>query len=131
MEKHNLKELAFQNKRQKIRLKKFSPQEISEPSAVIEEESVVSRPEEITISPETEIIKSPIVGVFYTSPAPKSPPFVQVGDLVEEGTTLCIIEAMKVLNEIKTDKKCKIERVLVNNGEVVKLDQPLFSIIPL
>lgn len=74
------------------------------------------------------IIKSPLVGTFYRSPSPEAPPFVEVGDIVSPGQTLCIIEALKVMNEIESDTKGKIENILVENGEIVEYGQPLFEI---
>ena len=73
-------------------------------------------------------IKSPIVGVFYSAPAPGKPPFVRVGDKVEKGQIVCVIEAMKIMNEITADKSGTICEILVNNGDVVEFDQPLFRL---
>ena len=75
-------------------------------------------------------VKSPIVGTFYESPAPGSMPFVKVGDQVAAGQVLCIIEAMKLMNEIESDMAGEIVRVLVNNGQPVEYGQPLFAIRP-
>jgi acetyl-CoA carboxylase biotin carboxyl carrier protein len=76
------------------------------------------------------IVKSPIVGTFYESPSPGSPPFVKPGDAVEAGQVLCIIEAMKLMNEIEADVGGEIVKRLVNNGQPVEYGQPLFSIRP-
>lgn len=73
-------------------------------------------------------IKSPIVGTFYCSPAPDSDPFVKTGDIVSTGTVLCIIEAMKLMNEIESDVSGKIVKILVENGQPVEYNQPLFHI---
>lgn len=73
-------------------------------------------------------IKSPIVGTFYRAPAPDSDPYVQVGDTVSQGTVLCIVEAMKLMNEIEADASGKIVRILVENGRPVEYNQPLFLI---
>jgi acetyl-CoA carboxylase biotin carboxyl carrier protein len=75
-------------------------------------------------------VKSPIVGTFYDSPSPGSPPFVKPGDTVEAGQVLCIIEAMKLMNEIEADASGEIVKRLVNNGQPVEYGQPLFSIRP-
>ena len=69
-----------------------------------------------------------MVGTFYRSSSPGAAPFVQVGDTVKEGDTLCIIEAMKILNEIEADKSGTITRILVDNGQAVEYGQPLFHI---
>jgi acetyl-CoA carboxylase biotin carboxyl carrier protein len=75
-------------------------------------------------------VKSPIVGTFYESPSPGSPPFVKPGDTVEAGQVLCIIEAMKLMNEIEADVSGELVKRLVNNGQPVEYGQPLFSIRP-
>lgn len=75
-------------------------------------------------------VKSPIVGTFYESPSPGSPPFVKNGDAVEAGQVLCIIEAMKLMNEIEADVSGEIVKRLVNNGQPVEYGQGLFSIRP-
>lgn len=73
-------------------------------------------------------VKSPMVGTFYRSSAPGSPPFVEVGQQVKEGDTLCIIEAMKLLNEIDADISGTVTQILVENGQPVEFGQPLFVI---
>ncbi|MFH0806847.1 MAG: biotin/lipoyl-containing protein [Elusimicrobiota bacterium] len=73
-----------------------------------------------------QTIKSPLNGVFYRAPSPTSPTYVKEGDVVDPGTTLCIIEAMKVMNEIKSEKRCKIVKILVENGKSVNSGQDLF-----
>ena len=71
---------------------------------------------------------APIVGTFYAAPAPDADPFVKVGDRVEVGQTLCIIEAMKLMNEIEAETAGTIKQILVQNAEPVEFDQPLFVI---
>lgn len=78
--------------------------------------------------PSGHVVKSPMVGTFYTSSSPDSKPFVQVGSVVKEGDTICIIEAMKILNEIEADKSGTVTRVMVDNGQAVEYGQPLFMI---
>ena len=73
-------------------------------------------------------IRSPIVGTFYRSPAPDAAPFVEVGSNVETGAVLCIVEAMKLMNEIESDVRGRIVRILVENGQPVEYDQPLFLV---
>lgn len=75
-------------------------------------------------------IKSPMIGTFYRSPGPDKPVFVNVGDEVAAGKTVCIIEAMKLFNEIESDVKGKIVKVLVNDATPVEYDQPLFLVDP-
>ncbi len=73
-------------------------------------------------------VKSPMVGTFYRSASPGAKPFVEVGDIVKEGETICIIEAMKILNEIEADKSGTISKILCQNGQAVEYGQPLFLI---
>ena len=75
-------------------------------------------------------ITSPIVGTFYHAPSPDSPPYVEVGTAVTPSTVVCIIEAMKVMNEIKAEVSGVVSVVLVNNGEAVEFGQPLFKVKP-
>jgi len=75
-------------------------------------------------------VKSPMVGTFYRAPSPTSPLFVNVGDVVKEGQTLCIIEAMKLMNEIKAEKPGKVLRILIENGQPVEFDTVLFELEP-
>lgn len=79
-------------------------------------------------SSEGFVQKSPMVGTFYRSPNPEAPPFVNVGDTVTVGQTLCIIEAMKLLNEIESEKAGVVKQILCENGQGVEFDQPLFII---
>ncbi|BAN24122.1 acetyl-CoA carboxylase biotin carboxyl carrier protein [Caballeronia insecticola] len=74
------------------------------------------------------VVTSPMVGSFYRAPSPGADPFVQVGDTVKEGQTICIIEAMKLLNEIESDKAGVVKEILVENGQAVEYGQPLFVI---
>jgi acetyl-CoA carboxylase biotin carboxyl carrier protein len=73
-------------------------------------------------------IKSPIVGTFYRSPSPDASPFVQVGSAIQAGTVLCIVEAMKLMNEIEADTAGKIVKIMVENGQPVEYDQVLFLV---
>ena len=79
---------------------------------------------------EGHVITSPMVGIFYTSPSPEEPPFVEKGQDVKTGEVICIIEAMKIMNQIEADASGKLVRVLVENGEAVEYGQPLFVIEP-
>lgn len=73
-------------------------------------------------------ITSPMVGTFYRSPSPTSPPFVEIGQKVKVGDVLCIVEAMKMMNQIEADKSGTIEAILADDGEPVEFEQPLFAI---
>jgi acetyl-CoA carboxylase biotin carboxyl carrier protein len=81
-------------------------------------------------APEDHVVKSPIVGTFYTSPSPDAPSFVKVGDHVSKGQVICIVEAMKLMNEIEADVTGTLTRVLVENNQPVEYGQPLFAIRP-
>lgn len=80
-------------------------------------------------APTGHILHSPMVGTFYRSPSPSSPAFVEVGQSVNVGDVICIVEAMKMMNQIEADKAGKIAAILVDNGQAVEFDQPLFSIV--
>jgi acetyl-CoA carboxylase biotin carboxyl carrier protein len=79
-------------------------------------------------APAGHVVKSPMVGTFYRSSSPGAKPFVEVGSQVKEGETICIIEAMKILNEIEADKSGTVTRILGENGQAVEYGQPLFVI---
>jgi len=78
--------------------------------------------------PKGHALKSPMVGTFYRAPSPGAPPFVEIGQSVSKGQTLCIIEAMKLLNEIESDVSGTVKAILVENGQPVEYGQPLFLI---
>jgi len=80
------------------------------------------------VAPAGHAVKSPMVGTFYRSSSPGAAPFVQIGSVVKEGDTLCIIEAMKILNEIESDKSGTVTQILCENGQAVEYGQPLFII---
>jgi acetyl-CoA carboxylase biotin carboxyl carrier protein len=85
-------------------------------------------PVEAAPEPKGHQLKSPMVGTFYRAPSPGAPPFVEIGQAVTKGQTLCIIEAMKLLNEIESDAAGTIKAILVENGQPVEYGQPLFLI---
>ncbi|MCX2983340.1 acetyl-CoA carboxylase biotin carboxyl carrier protein [Halieaceae bacterium IMCC14734] len=99
----------------------------------------VAAPAPIAAAPEAPVaapaisaghaLKSPMVGTFYRSPAPTSPSFVEVGQSVQVGDVICIIEAMKMMNQIEADKAGVVESILVENGQAVEFDQPLVTIV--
>ena len=75
-----------------------------------------------------EVIKSPMVGTYYSAPAPGEAQFIKEGDQIEEGHTVCIVEAMKLMNEVGATTNCIIEKILVENGQPVEFGQPLFAV---
>ena len=84
--------------------------------------------EAVVAEPTGHVVKSPMVGTFYRSSAPGTPPYVEIGSTVKEGDTVCIIEAMKLLNEIDTEVGGVVTQILVENGQPVEFGQPLFII---
>jgi oxaloacetate decarboxylase alpha subunit len=97
------------------------------PSTVARAEAVAKAPEPVALE-NTEMITSPMVGTFYSSQSPEAPPYVKVGQLVEVGQPVCIVEAMKLMNEIESEVDGKILQILVENGQPVEYGQPLFII---
>ncbi len=97
------------------------------PAPQITNESVTEN-KSVELQPDLHEVKSPIVGTFYRAPAPDADPYVQVGDEISQGGVLCIVEAMKLMNEIESDVSGKIVKILVENGKPVEYNQPLFLI---
>lgn len=123
----------------KVAKKNKNSQSTVLPQTVIHTEPAVSTspsataekaPVEIVPSENLHEIKSPIVGTFYRAPAPDADAYIQVGDSVSSGTVLCIIEAMKLMNEIECDINGKVVKIIVENGQPVEYNQPLFLIEP-
>ncbi|HZW13512.1 MAG TPA: acetyl-CoA carboxylase biotin carboxyl carrier protein [Noviherbaspirillum sp.] len=105
------------------------PQTVAAPVAASAAPQAASAPVAAApAEPEGHIVKSPMVGTFYRASAPGNPPFVEVGSTVKAGDTLCIIEAMKLLNEIDSDVAGVVKQILVENGQPVEFGQPLFVI---
>jgi len=92
-------------------------------------ENAPDDPVVITASePAGSVIKAPIIGTYYSSPSPEAAPYVKVGDKVAKGAIVCILEAMKVMNEIECEQDCEIVEILANNGDQIEYGQPLFKI---
>lgn len=130
MNEHSLSELEIEEQGKRIRLKKFSQEQpvlvSSMPTASSNQAKESSTETEKTSN--TIEIKSPMVGTFYRSPAPGAKPYVEVGDTIKAGDTVCIVEAMKLMNEIKAEKGGKIVKIIVENGQPVEFGQPLFAL---
>lgn len=141
MNENNLSELEIEKDGMRIKLKKGSVsagQEQLSPAPIFIEREKISEAQAAKPQPPlareaaaqgTEI-KAPMVGTFYRAPSPEAPPFVQVNQEIEPGQVICIIEAMKLMNEIKSEIKGKIIEILVDNAEPVEFGQPLFLIEP-
>jgi acetyl-CoA carboxylase biotin carboxyl carrier protein len=144
MAEHNLEEFEYSRGDLRIRLKKpSSGAAISVPRPLAAPEIIVAGPPsassgasatapalESRPTDDLHLVKSPIVGTFYGSPSPGAEPFVKIGGYVEAGQTLCIVEAMKLMNEIESDSSGEVLRIFVENGQPVEYGQPLFGIRP-
>ncbi|MDU1911299.1 acetyl-CoA carboxylase biotin carboxyl carrier protein [Fusobacterium sp.] len=136
IEKYNLNEVVIESEGAKVTLKKEIPAMVETVSTISKaaivqnaEEGVVETIIETAIeTEEMETINSPMVGTFYKSSAPGNPAFVTEGQTVSTGDTLCIIEAMKLMNEVKSHKNCTIVKILVEDGQLIKKGDKLFSI---
>src|ERR1700681_2182889 len=153
MSEHGLEEFEYAHGDLRIRLKKAVAPPSAAPSRALPAASEVAlpgtparaevpsadsapeaAPESSTPVPaaspadDLHVIKSPIVGTFYAAPNPEAGPFVKVGDMVEAGQTVCIIEAMKLMNEIEADISGEVTRILVENGQPVEYGEPLFAL---
>ena len=84
--------------------------------------------QEVVTKANNHEVVSPMPGTFYSAPSPEADPFVKVGDNVKKGDTLCIVEAMKIMNEIESENSGTISEILINNGDPVEYNQPLFKI---
>jgi len=133
LEKRNVTEFEFEDETGRLRLVRGAsgarivtseaPSEIAVTTAVAHPSSPI--PSELEAA---EYVTSPFVGTFYRSPTPNSPPFVELGSTVREGQTLCIVEAMKLMNEIEAESGCVIVEILAENGKPVEFGQKLFKI---
>ncbi len=129
-EEANISELDVERQGVKIRLKKgVTGEVIQQHVAVPSQSSPLGNVKEGEIKEENLVeIKSPMVGTYYTSPAPDADLFVREGEEIEKGQVICIIEAMKLMNEIKSEVDGRIKKILVENGQAVEFNQPLFLI---
>jgi len=137
MNENGLSELEVEKEGMRIKLRKGQIQEAASASSpiIIEKEALAAKSEkseaEVKEAAGLIEIKSPMVGTFYRAPSPEAPPFVEVDSIIEPGQVICIIEAMKLMNEIKAEVKGKIKEILVENAEPVEFGQPIFLIEPL
>ena len=132
MESRGLVELEMEHQGLRIRLKKAGPSpQVVEYSAGIPQPVLppggAAKPLE---SGHRIVIKSPMVGTFYRAPAPDAPPFVEIGQDIEVGQVVCVLEAMKLMNEIKSEVAGRIAETLMDNGAPVEYGQPLFVVEP-
>jgi acetyl-CoA carboxylase biotin carboxyl carrier protein len=152
MSEHGLEEFEYAHGDLRIRLKKAIPQPGAAPVLALPMAQAAPQAVQVHAPPnapqaaapaapgpaqpapvaaaDEHIIKSPIVGTFYAGPSPEAGPFVRAGDFVEAGQTVCIIEAMKLMNEIEAGIGGEVARVLVENGQPVEYGEPLFALRP-
>jgi len=143
MTEHNLEEFEYSRGDLRVRLRKTSagvvvaaPRVMAAPEIIVPgsveaphaSAGGVPAPTEGRSTEDLHLVKSPIVGTFYESPSPGTEAFVKVGTFVETGKTLCIVEAMKLMNEIEADVSGTVKAVLAENGQAVEYGQPLFVI---
>ncbi len=144
MAAHGLEEFEYEHAGLRIRLKKASasagpaprvgaapPASPAPAAAAVPPPSAATPPEPAPAAgEELHVVKSPIVGTFYSAPSPGTPSFVKVGDTIRAGQVVCIVEAMKLMNEIESDISGEVVRLLVENGQPVEYGQGLFAIRP-
>ena len=134
IENSSLKEFSYSEGEMEIYLSKLDNPPVVAPGAPAmvpaAAPAAVPAPAPVEAAQEEEelYITSPIVGTFYSAPSPTAPAFVRVGDKVKNGQTVCILEAMKLMNEIQCEYDCEIEAVLVSNEQKVEYGQPLFRV---
>jgi acetyl-CoA carboxylase biotin carboxyl carrier protein len=137
----DISELEMVEGEEQIRITRNAPQIVAAPAVATYTPAPMAAPQAIAAAPVSESpapateapvsghqMKSPMVGTFYRAANPESPAFVEEGSTVKEGDTVCIIEAMKMMNQIGADKSGVIKKILVQNGDTVEFDQPLFII---
>ena len=143
MSEHNLEEFEYSNGELHIRLRKPSagvvvaaPRSMAEPEIIVSGSAETvhaahgAPAAEARSTEDLHLVKSPIVGTYYEAPSPGAEAFVKVGSYVETGKVLCVVEAMKLMNEIEAEVSGEVVRVFVENGQPVEYGQPLFGIRP-
>ncbi len=143
MNENNLTELEFEKDGMRISLKKASASQFevlsTAPGGQSSKEIIDTHKQESLLSEELQTdkltkelieIKAPMVGTFYRAPSPESPPFIEINQVITAGQVICIIEAMKLMNEIKSEHKGKIVEILINNGQPVEYGQVIMKLDP-
>lgn len=139
MNENGLMELEIEKDGMRIKLKKASPDADMLGQPIVIERHKISSEQAQETAKEGQVketsksaeIKAPMVGTFYRAPSPEAPAYVEVGQVIEPGQVICIIEAMKLMNEIKSEIKGKVLEILVDNSEPVEFGQAIFLIEPL
>ena len=137
IKKTDLDDVSIETENYKIRVKKnktnyTTTEEVkSEEIKPLKKIEVEDKPEEKKENnTKNIIIKSPMIGTFYRSPNPESAPFISEGDIIKPGQTICIVEAMKLFNEIESEVSGKVVKVIANDSSPIEFDQPLFEVDP-
>ena len=133
IEESDIAEIEIHEGEESVRINRYSshqPVVVTQAAAPAVTASATSQPAAPKAPAEISghVVKSPMVGTFYASPAPSAPAFVSIGQTVQKGEVLCIIEAMKILNQIESDASGVVKSILSENGQAVEFDQPLFVI---
>ena len=135
MEERGLAELELKNRLGEVRLVRNSARPVHAAESVASPaaapvEAPASNPVSLEPVEPGLAIRSPMVGTFYRAPNPDAEPYIEIGSVVEKGAVVCIIEAMKMMNEIQAEQRGRVTRVLVENAEPVEYEQPLFVLEP-
>jgi len=130
VQQSGIAELEITEGEERVRISRgltaIAPQAVAPGQQLVAVAPAAAVPTEVPAAPEGHVIRSPMVGTFYRASAPGAKAFVEIGDAVKTGQTLCIIEAMKLLNEIEADRDGVVKAVLVDNGQPVEYGEPLF-----
>ena len=134
LEESDIGEIEIKEGEESVRISRNGPGVMSMPMMMPAQMQTPQQPAPMstaaaTAEPEASAVKSPMVGTFYRSPSPGSSAFIEVGQQVKAGEVLCIVEAMKMMNQIEADKAGTVSAILVEDGEPVEFDQPLVMII--
>jgi acetyl-CoA carboxylase biotin carboxyl carrier protein len=137
LEESNIGELEIKEGEESVRISRNAPPTYAAPQMMAAAPMAAPAAAAPAAAPAEEkpeaflghVLKSPMVGTFYSAPSPGSPAFVQVGQHVKQGDVICIVEAMKMMNQIEADKAGVIEAILVEDGDPVEFDQPLVTIV--
>ena len=129
MQDNNLGTIDYEEKGVRVKLVRMAPAQVAVPVAMGGAAAAAAGKAPAPLSQQyAQTIKSPLMGIFFRGSSPSAPPFIKEGETVKAGTPICLIEAMKVFNEVKAAQDCIIKKVLVENGQPVKPGDPLFAI---
>ena len=137
LEESNINEIEIKEGEESVRISRGGPIQVAAapapvavaPAPVAAAPAPAAEPAAAEPATNGHVVKSPMVGTFYRSPSPSSPAFAEVGQQVKVGDPICIVEAMKMMNQIEADKAGTIEAILVDNAQPVEFDQPLVTIV--